>query len=326
MGSFYAPTQDRHHEQGVFIDTVEAALNSMTGVNYVLGGDFNCILDPTLDKNSPTQLPAATDQPTCTHGRTKSPISIQSQISKQENLYIQARTLCIAIRSDPHFLSFIQRLSQIQIKAGSQSDHSLIFVKIHELIQSRGPGMWKLNPTLLANQDYVTLMLDFLSHWNPPPELSSPCSTWEWLKHEIKCLTIRFAKDNVSLEKQMIKTLTKNLQVLTERADAGEDLTDQLASTRRELAEVEEIRANKLISRVCSRWTHLGEKPTGYYLNLEKRKAKDRALSNVLLEDGSTTNTPASILEECRSFYENLYREDVDSLSPIEDIWTEEKR
>lgn len=181
--------------------------------------------------------------------------------------------------------------------------------------------MWKLNPSLLENQKYIAMMTEFLSQWSAPPKFSNPCSTWEWLKHEIKRVTMQFSKENVPLEKQLLKNLTRDLQDLTERADAGEHLSEQISSVCRELAEVEEIRANKLIFRACTRWTHLGEKPTAYYLNLEKRKAKYKMLSTLLLEDRSTTNDSVSILEKCSCFYETLYSEGEDSLTPVDDIW-----
>lgn len=44
-------------------------------------------------------------------------------------------------------------------------------------------------------------------------------------------------------------------------------------------------------------WAHLGEKPTAYYLNLEKRQEKDKTLSTILLGDGHTKSDPAVILE-----------------------------
>lgn len=184
----------------------------------------------------------------------------------------------------------------------------------------RGPGMWKFNSSLSANENMVSMMIDFLSQWNAPPEISNPCTTWEWLKYEIKKITIQFSKENVPLEKQMIRSLTKDLQTLTERADAGEDLSGQIASMRRELGEVEEICANKLILRSRTRWTHLGEKPTSYYHNLEKRKSKDKTLATILLDDRTTTSDPPTILEECRAFYEKLYSEDEQTLTPMADI------
>lgn len=59
VGCVYAPTQDKPADQARFMDSFEAALDEMHGTNFVLGGDYNCILDGSLDKSSAAQLPAA---------------------------------------------------------------------------------------------------------------------------------------------------------------------------------------------------------------------------------------------------------------------------
>lgn len=158
----------------------------------------------------------------------------------------------------------------MKTRVGAQSDHSLIQVQLHALKRRRGRRLWKLNPSLLQNECYVKLM-DFLEAWTDPSELANPCSKWEWLKHEIKRKSIEFSRDNVPVEKQMLRDLSKELKVLTLRADKGEDVEDQITSVRREIAEVEELRANNLILRARTSWAHLGEKPSAFYLDLEKR-------------------------------------------------------
>lgn len=54
VGSVYAPTQDKPREQSLFLDYLEEALDEMENPDILLGGDFNCILSPQLDKNSQT--------------------------------------------------------------------------------------------------------------------------------------------------------------------------------------------------------------------------------------------------------------------------------
>lgn len=97
---------------------------------------------------------------------------------------------------------------------------------------------------------------------------------------------MKFSKDLHSQERRAISDLRKDLQRLTEELDQGgqgDQIVCQIESVRRELKQVEDSRANKLIFRSRSRWAQLGEKPSGYFLNLEKRRAKDRTLSTVQL-------------------------------------------
>lgn len=324
VGCFYAPTQDKPQDQAAFMDSVEAALDSMTNINLILGGDFNCILDPAIDKNSTSQLPATTD---LYRSRLKTFIEDRNlndlfRIRFPSKKAFTFRRGSYASRLDLILLSthLSGGDSQPELKVSTQSDHSIRSLQVHKTTQVRGPGLWKFNPALLENGKYIQMMTDFLTQWREPPELSTPCTVWEWLKYEIKTATIRFSKENVPLERQMIRDLSKSLQDLTRRADGGEDVSDQIASTRRELGEMEEIRASRLISRAHTKWTMLGEKPSAYYLNLEKRKLKNKALSTILLEDGSTTSEPRKILEECNTFYQKLYQESSDSLTPLDDI------
>lgn len=320
----YAPTQDRPHEQAAFMDSFEAALDEMSGVNLILGGDLNCIIDPTMDKNSPARLPAASDQH---RNRLRTLMENHNLLDIYRIRFPKRKTYTFrrgayASRVDLILLSthLSESASPLMVTAGAHSDHSMVSLLLENSVRTRGPGLWKLNPSLLENSDYLEMMESFLSDWVAPPELENPCNAWEWLKYEIKRISIQFSRDNIPAEKQMIKDLTKELQSLSDRFNAGEDLSNQIESVKRELREVEEIRANKLIMRARTRWVCLGEKPSSYYLNLEKKKSRDKTLSTVMLNDGSSKSDPVSILKECGSFYENLYSENRDDLMPIEEI------
>lgn len=62
LGSVYAPTQDKPHDQAEFMSSLEAALETMAWVNILIAGDLNCILDPVLDKSTSVQAPVSTDE------------------------------------------------------------------------------------------------------------------------------------------------------------------------------------------------------------------------------------------------------------------------
>lgn len=215
------------------------------------GGDFNCIMDATLDKNSSSSSPASTDQ---YRNRLRAFMEDRGlhdvfRVRYPSRKGYTFRRGSYASRLDIILLSahLTEAASPLKIRVGAQSDHSLISIIIHASERKRGPGRWKFNPMLLQNASFVQMMSDFLQTWIPPPELTNPCSKWDWLKHKIKRKSIEFSRDNPPAEKQMIRVLSRDLQSLTARADRGEDVLDQLLSVRRELAEVEELRANNLI-------------------------------------------------------------------------------
>lgn len=328
LGSVYAPTQDRAGEQMAFLDSLQAGLETMANVTVLLGGDFNCILDPTLDKNSSTIPPASTL--TYRNGlRSFMEDAMLSDVwrdrfpSRSSFTFRRAK---YASRLDLFLVSthVTERVSNLKSQVSAQSDHSIISITIDDRASPRGPGLWKLDTTLLSNDDFILRMSTFLRSWTPPPELEDPRMRWDWLKFKIKGFIIKYSRDRRSREKQAVQELNKELQVLSNRLNRGdrdENVPIQMNSVRRELKQMEDIHANRLIFRSRSRWAHLGEKPSGYFLNLEKRQTRDRTLSSVVCSDSDVvTSNPKEILQECSKFYEDLYTQENPNLAPTQDI------
>lgn len=56
------------------------------------------------------------------------------------------------------------------------------------------------------------------------------------------------------------------------------------------------------------------------FLNLEKRRSKERTLNTLISEDGTEVSDMGDILKIGKEFYENLYSSQEDSLDPMERI------
>lgn len=67
-------------------------------------------------------------------------------------------------------------------------------------------------------------------------------------------------------------------------------------------------------------WSLLGERATSYFLDLEKRSAKDKTISALKDKDGNLVTSNKDILAMQREFFENIYREDPTSLSSLDDF------
>lgn len=90
-----------------------------------------------------------------------------------------------------------------------------------------------------------------------------------------------------SAEKRHIAELNKDLAELYQRVDESDSgVAEEIDSVRRELREIEECKARKTIFRGKSNWTLYGERPSKYFLNLEKRKSKERTLGRIISEEG----------------------------------------
>ena len=67
--------------------------------------------------------------------------------------------------------------------------------------------------------------------------------------------------------------------------------------------------------RSRARWVEYGEKPTNYFVNLEKRNSINKSISHLQNSQGVSIRNQAQILEETLSFYTNLYESKDDKLN-----------
>lgn len=325
IASLYAPTQDKPIQQADFMDNLELIMDSMASENVVIGGDLNCILDPGLDRNSTSELPSASlvyrnrlrsfmeDRSLCDVMRVRYPTK-RSYTFRRGNY---ASRLDLFIVSD----RISEMISQLKSWEGPHSDHLLISCQLRYAPVRVGQGYWRFDTSLLSDDKFIKTMSSFLSEWTPPPELSNPNTRWEWLKLEIGNLIRKFVKEKRARDKQFQKELQSELESLCGQIDRGISVQpEQLESVRREIKELDNEKANLAMLRSRATWARLGEKPSSYFLNLERRTSKNKVLSTVVLDGGGTTSDPNLLLKHCRQFYQNLYHEDPETLTSIEEI------
>lgn len=148
--SLYAPTQDKSCEQMDTLSKVEQFLGDLSAVNTIVGGDFNCFLDPCLDRNSSGPIPCHTE-------------TYRDTIFS----FMDAWNLCDIWRlrnpnkcgytfgrgnyaSRLYFMLISSHLSEL-VKSSSakmlpHSDHALVSLVINPSKIQKGPGLWILIP------------------------------------------------------------------------------------------------------------------------------------------------------------------------------------
>lgn len=131
------------------------------------------------------------------------------------------------------------------------------------------------------------------------------------MKYRVREKSMEFEAKRRRLRRKEEKELNKRLVLLTEEKDSGKEVsTEEIASVRRELSELELARAQKIIFRARTNYARYGEKSSSYFLNLEKRKSKGKVISSLITDEGSTLTDTRDILEYESSFYEKLYEQD----------------
>lgn len=115
----------------------------------------------------------------------------------------------------------------------------------------------------------------------------------------------------ILLRRQTKKAKTNDL------ADSS-DTVSEVESIKRELREIAESKANTAIFRSKTRWSMLGEKPSAYFLGLERRMEKGKIMVALRNERGRLVSDNKEILNLQKRHFDKIYTEDPDSLEPVE--------
>ena len=208
--NIYAPNKDK--EIIKFLDdliTVIQKENLDEEENFIVGGDFNCPLNPILDKTGGLLVPrksvvASTE---CFQAeldlvdiwRIKNP-TLKSFTWNQRSPKIFCRLDYWLISSNLQDL-----VSSTCIIPAIKTDHLAITIEFcNKESEEKGLGLWKLNCSLLHNEDYV---YDFVSKYltwlaEGQRDLTDNRSVWEWIKYNyIRAHAIQHSKKTAKEKK-----------------------------------------------------------------------------------------------------------------------------
>ena len=192
-----------------------------------------------------------------------------------------------------------------------RTDHAAITLDlVNKTDDIKGSGIWKMNCSLLDDEDYVNGITERIPIWlsEGRKELSNCRSVWDWIKYNIRAHTIQYSKrkarERSEREKELQEKLT-NAKCAFETEPCT--LNANLLNSAKDMLELfYEEKVKGIIVRARARWHEHGEKSTKYFLNLEKRNHVKKHMRKLNI-NGSSTTDPSKILSEQRRFYQELY-------------------
>ena len=190
------------------------------------------------------------------------------------------------------------------------SDHCalLLSLSVPDVVPP-GPGLWKLNTSILSEDDYFTLIATAWRDWcSSVPRFPSLTKWWEKGKSLIKGLTIQFCCEKscaCSCNRDLLVRLVEHLKT---KFDGGSSsCVGPYHSAMAELAklDLEAARGAQVSSR--ARWAEEGETSSAYFFRLEKKCGADHWISAIKLEDGTIVSSPADLCSAFAEFYTSLF-------------------
>ena len=132
---------------------------------------------------------------------------------------------------------------------------------------------------------------------------------WDYIKAEIRSYTVQYSSYKNKQRRAFKQKLENDLMIIQNQLhqELSDLKVDEYRYVKEELEKIEEIETKGAILRSRARWTEDGEKNTKYFLNLEKKNACDKSISQLQLNDGTIIDDPKCILNEQKLFYETLY-------------------
>ena len=224
--NIYSPTKDDPKTQLELIENISEEIEKVSDGNIIIGGDLNTYLDITKDKkggifekqsdyskkwNSLCEEYSLLDMWRVRHPTDK----IFTWRRKTKAGLVQSRLDYLLVS-----LGISYQVKKINIKPGSNSDHSLVTMSIEfPELNTRGKGYWKFNNELLHDRKYVKLIKETLDKIKTDDQIENKNILWEYTKCQIRTDTLYYAiqkkKNERKLEEKIlykIKMLEKNLE------------------------------------------------------------------------------------------------------------------
>ena len=225
--NIYAPNSDTDRRQ--FFSLLEPFFS--TRYNNVIGGDFNSIVNPTLDKQGGNATPRQYALRVLHNLSSQfNLVDIWRQCNPHKRAFTRTgrdprqNNSFISTRIDRFYISqpIAPYISDTSIIAYPHSDHDLITLTFDLDRQPRGPGYWHFNNTLLDDAIFDLEIQEFWTQWRTEQtRFPSPLEWWETAKQHFKRIAIKRSTKLRKLERTERNKLERNLHYLKQTATTG---------------------------------------------------------------------------------------------------------
>jgi len=319
--NIYAP--NTVSEQVSFFTNILQFLELNYDKSYPLfiGGDFNCVLNPKVDKKGGNKNPR------------KVVCDLIQEIMQQYGLadawreknrykkqYTWSRTNPeIHCRLDMWLIpsEILHMTTYCKILPTVSTDHKAVVFNIQgDKFRKRGPGYWKLNTSVLQETEYVEKMRILIkNHINKflQDDIDIRYS-WLELKDSIKQYTLQYCIARASKRKAREAAIKASLTALEESLhNLRQKDVDVYQTLKQEYEQIYDYKAKGAMIRSRVRWVAHGEKNTSYFYGLEKRNFHNQNITQVQANDGSIIEHPDQVMDCIQSFYSSLYKSALES-------------
>ena len=311
----YAPNND---DDQVFVDVIER-IESVQGPDFtILGGDFNLVMNPQVDRNNSLnnhEKSVKVSKEYMCRANLTDIWRIRNLHQRRFTWHRWGRThnpICSRIDMLLVPESLVDCVQNAEILLGHQTDHSLITVSFKVDDFERGPGVWKFNNQLLLEEEFCVGINNVVKVSSNCPALDDN-DIWENIKMEIGAFSKGYSRRRSQKCKADYKALIK-LRIELEsdmlHNPSEKIILDNYEQVVADIENFERKEAEQIIFRSKCKYVKDGEKNTAYFLLLEKSRYMEKNMKCIVLDDGKVSTNQNKILKEMTRFYKELYTSD----------------
>ena len=294
----YAPTVPSQRRQ--FFQNLDTFL---IGTHpCILGGDFNCIIDPSTDRERHYPSSTLTQGATALEALTSS-----YDLRDVWTLGPSSGGPFTFRRTDPPQATRIDRIyaqtSSVQISTVSVlpfpfSDHDCVALNLRlNKPPDIGPGYWKCNTGVLHDKSFQADFTTFYEGLRTlKPALSNSLDWWETCKKHIKDFITSFCSEAARKRRQTFSDLYRQYRENPHNNEVKSKLSNMLD---------DRARGAKIRAKAIN--LESGERPSKAFLRSERKDATSRFITKIRNEEGDILHDTDEVLGTFFNFYTRLF-------------------
>ena len=211
-------------------------------------------------------------------------------------------------------LGIKMRTIKIETNHHTISDHDSVTLTLTSKTKIRwGPGVWKLNNSLLKDAELKSMVKKVLIHSRKVKDkFNSFLDWWDMVKRLLKLKIREYAKCKAKKLRELYDISSKELTALYKKHDSAPSVStwDQIKTARNILKATE--KQNKIKACILSREeiNKYDERSTKFFFDRIRKNEENRNIYALENSDGNVISDKNGIIKEIETFYTKLYDKD----------------
>jgi len=277
-----------------------------------MGGDFNCIEDPILDKRSSAHNPSLGTQGYPELATLSTLLGLEDwwRITHPDQFQATWTNGSTSSRIDRWLTPVTPLKKEITTLIPTKSDHLALLLKMEPPNITRGKGYWKFNSSLLHDPLYIE-QIEYLLNYlkDESHEFNSRKQYWDYIKSSLREWTIGFTKFTTQDRNKKKANILNALAQADIDLQSGINVSEERKTILEELKVIEQQEMEGVIARNHFLRSLNSKIPHASLSRLQNSRSPT-LITSLLTPDNEIVKEPHQILNVARNYYEKLYSSD----------------